>query len=148
MTGQAENLDHSVSADDETRELDQLGDEPSFDGLLGQLSDMMREAEGWNGLNATGGALQKQRDMQRAAFKREANLFRDTFMTPDGRKLLELFLDRTVRRPHLPESIVGMTMDQITPVMLAREAENNFVRAILEAIAQAENKPTPTRAFS
>jgi len=146
MTGQPDT--HGISADAELRDIDQLGDEPSIDGLMGQITDMLQEAGGWADLNASAPALQKMRDMQRAAFKREANLFRDVFATPDGRKLLELLLDRTLRRPVLPDGILGFSMDQLTPVMLMREAENSFVRAMLDAIAQAEGKQPATRAFS
>jgi len=146
MTG--ENLDHGVSADAELRDVDGIGDDAvSVDGLLGQLSDMLKEAEGWSGINSAGAGLAKMRDLQRAAFKREANLFRDVFSTPDGAKLLSLFFDRTIRRPQLPEGIIGMTMDQLAPVLLARHAENEFVRAIVEAIAQADNRQPETQTF-
>ena len=146
MTG--ENLDHGVSADAELRDVDGIGDDAvSIDGLLGQLSDMLKEAEGWGGINTAGAGLQKMRDLQRAAFKREANLFRDVFATPDGKKLLSLFRNRTLNRPELPEGIVGMAQDQLTPILLVRYAENQFVRAIYEAIAQADNKQPETQSF-
>lgn len=140
---------HGIEPDEELRGIDGM-DEPSIDGLVKQLKTMADQAasgEGWAGIDSAGGSLNKhQRELQ-AAFRREARILRDTFATPDGRKALELLLDMTLRRPCLPEGTIGMMTDQLTPILLSREAENRFVRTIVEAIAQADNQPNPTRDF-
>jgi hypothetical protein len=138
---------HGLEPDDDLREID--ADEPSIDRLVKSLSDMMDGArgEGWDGINGVGSAMQRERDAGNAAFRAEARLIHDVFTSDNGRKVLNLLLDQTLRRPNLPENIAGMTMDQISVILLQREAENNFVRTIMASIAAAINQPLPNRSF-
>ena len=126
---------HGIEPDDATRELDAM---PSADGLLAQINRFMGEAEGWGGINDAGQGLAKQRQAAQAAFKREANIVRDAFMTDAGRKCLDLMIEQTLyAQPYPPEAC--LPMDAIAPLVIAHNAQCNFVWSILQAIAQAEN---------
>lgn len=136
---------HGVDADPETLELDR---EPSVDGLLSSISKLLgnETSEGWGDINDAGKALQKQRQEAAQAFKAEANVFRDTFASDAGRKCLAIMLERTVRtQPYPPEAM--LSIDAITPLVIAHNAQCNFVWSILQAIAQADNKEAKTRNF-
>lgn len=137
---------HGIEPDDETRALDQ---EPSIDRLLGQLGGMLgvETDAGWGEINDAGKALHRQRSEAARVFKREANIFRDTFSTPAGRECLEIMLEQTVRtQPYPPEAM--LPLEAITPLVIAHNAQCNFVWSILQAIAQADNREAKPRNFS
>jgi hypothetical protein len=134
-TTERQNLDHGIDADDETRAIDA---EPSVDTLLGDLERMLG-GQGWGDVDTSGAALQKQRTQQMRQLKAQANIFRDTFMTPAGRKCLELMLDQTLRAGPYPYD-QNLPRDVIETMVIVHDAQCNFVRAILSAIAQAENR--------
>lgn len=124
-----------------------LAAEPSIDGLLKRLGDFLPGMEGWKDVKDPEAAMHRQRSEQAAALKKSANDFRDCFMTPAGRKVLEHLLDTTLRaRPYPPEAM--LSMKQITPLLIAHDANCNFVWAIFEAIAQAENAKIQPRSFT
>lgn len=137
---------HGIEPDDELKALDA---EPSLDGLMAQLSSMLGGTdEGWAGIEdkSAGNVLERRKGEVRDRIRKEALVFRDTFMTPGGRQCLEIMLDQTLRRPVLPP-FSGLPLEALTALSIARDAENAFVWAILEAIAQAENNPLPAREF-
>lgn len=122
-----------------------MGGEPSIDALMQQLKqDITGRLDGWDGLTDPAALMAKQRRDQQLAMKRQANDFRDCFMTPAGRHVLEHLLDQTLRaRPYPVEA--NLTLDAITPLVIAHDAQCNFVWAILEAIALAENRQIQPR---
>ena len=132
---------HGIDADEELRELEA---QPSVDGLLDQLSTMMQGSDGWAGIDTSGRALHRQRQESAAAIKREANIFRDTFATDAGRRCLQLMIDQTINAAPYPIDAM-LTMEAITPLVIAHDAQCNFVRAILQAIATAENRQPKAR---
>lgn len=147
-TGKKSHLDedpHGVEPDEAARALDE---EPAVDGLLARLGQMLGiDADnGWSGIDDAGKGLQKQRMDAARAFKAEANIFRDTFTTDAGRRCLEIMLDRTVRSQPYPIDQF-LPMDVITPLVLVHNAQCNFVWAILQAIAQADNREAKPRTF-
>lgn len=118
--------------------------EPSLNSLVeSAISNSLGEGalDGWRGLDnqTLGQTLDKQRREQTLRLKKEANLFRDVFLlNPDGRRVLELLLDATLRRTAWP--VHAMTsMEMLTAFGIWREAENSFVAGLIEAIAVAEN---------
>lgn len=123
-----------------------LDGEPSVDRLLTQLQGMLGNegADGWNGISDDGQALARQRAEQARAMKAEANIFRDTFMTPAGRKCLAILREMTIDADPYPSEAM-LSMDVITPLMIAHTAQVKFVRAIFQAIAQAENAEAEPR---
>lgn len=134
MTGQNHGIDDPEIQEDG----DELMQEPSVDSLLGRLAGMMG-AEGWDAIDNDGAALKQQRFEQTQAMKAECNLFRDVFMTPQGRKLLQLFVDITIAQPAYPPQ-AQLPMDVIAPLIMVHDAQCNFVRDILHAINMAENQ--------
>ncbi len=122
-------------------------DEPSLEGLLKQFLGGSEEGDGWGGLDSKsiGNIIQKQHDQNAAAMKKEANLFRDCFLeNPAGRKVLEIFLDNTLRKARVPFAVLS-TGQNIHDFGTWRDAENAFVAAIVEAIAAAENVEVKAR---
>jgi len=129
---------HGIDPDEATRELDA---DPSMQGLMAELSRAFGGATdaGWGEINDTGAALLKQRASQAAAVKREANIFRDTFSTPAGRKCLAIMREMTTETAAYPSEAM-LPMDAITPLLIAHDAQCRFVRSIIAAIAVAENQ--------
>lgn len=117
-----------------------LDGEPSVERLLSDIQRVLGrdQAEGWGAIDDAGSALHKQRAEQARALKKEANVFRDTFMTPAGRKCLAILRERTIDADPYPSEAM-LPMDAITALVIAHTAQVKFVRAIFEAIAQAEN---------
>lgn len=116
-----------------------------LDAALARVKGEGEGKGGWDDLDPQklGASLEKQRREQSQAARKEAALFRDVFMTPDGKKLLRYFIDRFLLRAAFPlEGMTSIEMIAINGVW--REAENSFVQAILDAIAVAENQ-TPKR---
>lgn len=147
MTGQPDR--HGIDPDDATRAIDaQLDQEPSIERLLSDLGTVLGGSDpGWNGIETTPAALQKQRTEATRVFKREANVFRDTFSTPAGRECLEIMKEMTLRsQPYPPEAM--LPIDAITALCIAHNAQSNFVWSILQAIAQADNREAKPRNFS
>lgn len=136
---------HGIDPDADTQMLDV---EPSVDGLLNQIANMLNldTDTGWGAIDDAGKGLHKQRQQAAAAFKREANIFRDTFSTDAGRRCLAIMLDQTVRtQPYPPEAM--LPIEAITPLVIAHNAQCNFVWSILQAIAQADNREAKPRKF-
>lgn len=132
---------HGVEPDDATRELDA---DPSMGGLLAELQDLLggggkKSDDGWGGINDAGKAMQKQRAESLAAMKREANIFRDTFLTPAGLKCLAIMKEMTIDTAPYPSEAM-LPIDAITPLVIAHDAQCRFVRAIRQAIDFAENR--------
>ncbi len=110
--------------------------EPSFDGLVRQLTGGL---DGWAGLDDAnlGRALSASQHAQSKAMRDEARLFRETFLeNPSGRKVLEILLDRTLRQP-MPPLGTFPNADMLSAFLLWQEAQNSFVRSIVEAIGRA-----------
>ncbi|AID30816.1 hypothetical protein MCHK_3009 [Mesorhizobium huakuii 7653R] len=146
-----DNNPHAVEPDDELRAIDNLEDPSSVDGLMASIEKMMAgtgpAAGGWGDINDAGKGLQKQRAEQAQMFKREANIFRDTFMTEPGRKCLEIFREMTLHaQPYPPEAM--LPIDAITALVIAHNAQCNFVWSIFQAIAQADNREAKPRTGS
>lgn len=134
---------HGIEPDDETRALDA---DPSVDTLLSQLSDALGlgGTDGWGEITDAAGALKKQRSDQAARLKKEANVFRDTFMTEAGRKCLALMREMTLDADPYPSEAM-LPIDAITALVIAHTAQCKFVWAIFQAIAQAENREATPR---
>lgn len=135
---------HGIDPDDETRALDA---DPSVDTLISQLSGVLGlggAAEGWGEINDAAGALKKQRTEQAARLKKDANIFRDTFMTEPGRKCLALMREMTLDADPYPSEAM-LPIEAITALVIAHTAQCKFVWAIFQAIAQAENREATAR---
>jgi hypothetical protein len=131
---------HGIDADPDDADAGQ-----SVDQLLEQVSRMFGEgSDGWAGIQDAGGGLAKQRAEQARAMKREANIFRDTFMTPAGKKCLAIMREMTLDAAPYPSEAL-LSIDAITPLVIAHDAQCRFVRAIFQAIAQAENAEAKER---
>ncbi|MCI5075650.1 hypothetical protein [Oricola sp.] len=139
MTTIDKSNDHGIDPDDPGR---YFGEQPSLDDLLGAAmrSLGMEQGAGWGGIESPADALAKQREESTRAMKNEANAFRDCFMTPAGRKVLEIFLDQSLRAEPYPED-AQLPMDVIAPLLMAHDVRCKFVRGIFAAIALAENRP-------
>lgn len=142
---------HAVEPDDELRAIDGLDEPSSVDSLMADIARVMGskgpDAGGWGEINDAGKGLQKQRAEQAQMFKREANIFRDTFMTPAGRQCLEIFRETTLHaQPYPPEAM--LPIDAITALVIAHNAQCNFVWSIFQAIAQADNREAKPRTGS
>lgn len=127
---------HGVDPDDETRALDA---EPSADSLLRQLSGALGLdlGDGWGDINNAGQALQKQRRDADKAVRAEARIFAEAFGTPAGRACLEILVEMTLRAQPYPAEAM-LPIEAITPLVIAHNAQCNFVWSILKAIAQAD----------
>lgn len=133
---------HGVEPDETLRELDH---EPSVHSLLAQIGRMTGgDLDGWSGIDGSAGGLHRQRQEGAAVIRKEAAIFRDTFATEAGQKCLQLMVDQTLRAQPYPVDAM-LPIDAITPLVIAHNAQCNFVWAILEAIAQAENRPATPR---
>lgn len=110
-----------------------FGGEPSVDALLRAMEDNGM-LSGWDGMDNAGQVIAKLTDDQNKAMRAEASLFRRVFGSGDGRKVLEIFLDRTLRRTAWPWQHL-QSQDALLAYGLAREAQNGFVAAILQAMA-------------
>lgn len=145
-----ENNPHAIEPDEELRAIDGLDEPSSVDGLMEQIHKVLGSKDsdaGWNGINDAGRGMQKQRAEQAQMFKREANVFRDTFTTPAGRQCLEIFREMTLHaQPYPPEAM--LSIDAITALVIAHNAQCNFVWSIFQAIAQADNREAKPRTGS
>ena len=131
---------HGIDPDETLRAID---GEPSFDGLVQSIAAMMNGpgalGDGWGGIDTSGAALAKQRGEHIDSINRQANVFRDAFSTEAGRAALAMMVEQTIfAEPYPPEA--QLPMEAITPLVIAHTAQCQFVRAILQAIAQAEAK--------
>lgn len=69
-----------------------------------------------------------------------------TFSTKDGADTLEWLLSHTLRKGEVPVDLVlTHTPDQVQAFALVRAGENAIVSLILEAMAQAKQKPSRRR---
>lgn len=136
---------HGIAPDEATRAIDALDEQPSVDSLFEQIARMgSLEVEGWGEISDAGQALARQRaDMARQT-KAEANVFRDTFSTPAGRRCLAIMRTMTLDTAPYPSEAM-LPLDAITPLVLVHDAQCRFVRSIFEAIAQAENTTLQTK---
>jgi hypothetical protein len=134
---------HGIEPDAETREIDGA---PSIDSLLAGIAKQLGldTETGWGAIDDAGAGLQKQRNEQMQAMKREANIFRDTFSTPAGRECLRIMTEMTIDADAYPAD-ANLAMDTITALVIAADAQRKFVRAIYQAIAFAENREARTR---
>jgi len=136
---------HGIEPDAETRAIDGQDQAPSVEGLFAEIARQLgADADGWGGINGAAGGLAKQRAEQQRAMKREANIFRDTFSTPAGRECLRIMTEMTIDAEPYPAS-AQLSIDAITPLVIAHDANCKFVRSIYQAIAAAENKEAKTR---
>lgn len=127
---------HGIDADPATQEMDE---DTSVDRLIAQLAGAFGSTgEGWGDIKDAGGAMQKQRVEQAKAMKKEANIFRDAFMTPAGRKCLAIMREMTLDADPYPSEAM-LPIEAITALVIAHSAQCKFVWSILNAIAQAEN---------
>lgn len=134
---------HGIDPDPATQEADA---DPSVDGLLAQLGTAfgLDTDAGWGAIDGTGKALQKQRMDSERRMKAEADVFRNTFSTPDGRKCLAIMTEMTIDADPYPSEAM-LPMEAITALVIAHNAQVKFVRAIYQAIARAENREAETR---
>lgn len=141
-----DNNPHAVEPDAELRAIDGLDQAPSIDGLMAQISKVIGgdTDAGWGAINDAGKGLQKQRAEQQQAMKREANIFRDTFSTPSGRECLRIMTEMSIDAAPYPAEAM-LPIDAITALVIAHNAQCNFVRAIYQAIARADNREAQTR---
>ena len=130
----------TIEEDDMPDELGQA--EPSLEALM----EKMLGGAGWQDLNAEnlGQLLGKQIEQQRQAMKREAQVFRECFSTPAGRKVLNIILDQTLRAVAWPVHAVK-DGDMLQGIGVWREGQNALVATIIEAIAMAKNKDVQPR---
>lgn len=135
---------HGIDADEALRAIE--GEEPSAQGLIdflgglgGGLGASGPAGDGWGGIETTAQALRKQRAEAVKAMKAEANVFRDCFSTPEGRKCLALMVEQTVYSEPYPAEAM-LPMDAITPLVLVHDAQARFVRAIIQAVHAADNQ--------
>lgn len=133
-----------------TEEVDEEGSaEPSLAGLLRNAAGAagLTDLAGWEGLDdrKIGAALALSRQRQQKTMREEALLFRRVFIdSADGRKVLDILLDQTLRRSAWP--VFSMqSPEMLMAVGIWRESENSFVQGIIQAIAQAENKDVQRR---
>lgn len=116
-----------------------------MEGLMSEIAKALGASDdGWAGINGAAGGLAKQRAEQQRAMKREANIFRDTFSTPAGRECLRIMTEMTIDAEPYP-SHAQLSIDAITPLVIAHDANCKFVRSIFQAIAAAENREAKTR---
>lgn len=144
MTDEKSPMDdpHGVDPDPDAPEFPDA--EPSIDGVMAEIARQLGGGDGWPGIDTPAGAMLAQRGEMSSRAKREANVFRDTFATPAGRQCLELMLDMTLRKRAYPAEL-NLPIDAITPLVIAHDANCNFVFAILAAIAQADNRSIEPR---
>lgn len=128
---------HGIDADPTTADEDGI-DTRAFLAELGRQLGV-DTSEGWEGLSDAGGAMMKQRLESMRAMKAEANIFRDTFMTPAGRKCLAIMKEMTVDAEPYPSEAM-LSIEQITPLVIAHTAICKFYRGIEQAIAHADNR--------
>ena len=138
MTENPQHQNHGIDAETDD---DHAPSSPSLDDFMRSVD---RQLDGWIGVNTDAAALAKQRQEQTDAAKRQANDFRDCFATEAGRKVLEHMFDMTLRARPYPAG-AQLPMDVITPIVIAHDAQCNFVWAIVEAIALAENRTATPR---
>lgn len=134
---------HGVEPDAETRAID---GGPSVENLLAELGKVLGvdTDAGWGAINDSGAALAKARNEQTRQMKAEANIFRDTFSTPAGRQCLRILTEMTIDADAYPAEAM-LSMDVITPLVIAHDAQRKFVWAIYQAIAYADNHEARTR---
>jgi hypothetical protein len=120
---------HGIDPDEELKRID---GHDTAGGVIDQLAGLF-------GLDDTSPqALQKQRAESTRRMKREANIFRDTFATDAGRKCLAIMREMTIDTAPYPAEAM-LSLDAITPLVIAHDAQCRFVRSIEAAIAQADN---------
>lgn len=119
------------------------GQEPGLDALMQQL---MGSSGGWPQLEQQhiGKLFDKQLRDQQQALRKEAMAFRNCFSTPDGRRVLEIMLNQTLRQATWPVSAIRNVHD-LMAYGVWREGQNALVANIIEAIAMANNNPVQTR---
>lgn len=110
--------------------------EPDLTKLLDALAGQMGGPEAGD---APLGQFMAERSREHNdRLQREAELFRDVFLrSEDGRKVLEILLDMTLRRLAWPVWHVS-DPQMLMAIGIWREAENAFVAAILQAMARGE----------
>lgn len=117
--------------------------EPTLEGLLGRFA-----SEDWG---TWLGAIDQRLDPQAAHAKQEENkvarqaLAHATaklFATPDGEKLLEHILDKTLRRVAFYTQL-GLDPHQTVAWGAFREGQNALVVEIIRLIAEGRNEPPP-----
>ncbi len=114
------------------------GQQPDLEGLINNILGGNTDL-GDIDLSSLGGNLQKQQADMARKMRWEANLFRDVFLETDrGREVLEAFLENTLRQPAWPVFEI-QSLEMLMVMGVWREAQNAFVRAIIEAIALAES---------
>jgi hypothetical protein len=121
------------------------GPEPSLDEFVKKIikdAEVFGQARGWADLDQRqlDKEFKKQQHEQQRRMRDEAMLFRDVLWANEqGRQLLELLLDLTLRRRTWPNALM-IDRHAMLAEGIWREAENCFVAAMLDAIATAENQ--------
>lgn len=111
------------------------GPEPSIEGLLKNFMGGGNTA--WDDLDNShlSSLVKKDQERRMKAMKAEANRFRRVFIeNEDGRALLELFLNQTLRSCNWPV-FAAPTPELFMVQGVYREAQCSWVAAIMEAIA-------------
>lgn len=131
---------HGIDADTELQEIDGIADKdmPTQAGLDDELGHVFRELfGGWENVADSAGALQQARMENVKLMKKEANIFRETFATATGRQCLKIMREMTLDTSPYPVE-ANLPIDAITALVIAHDAQCNFVRAIMAAIGQAQ----------
>lgn len=117
-------------------------DEPDLEGLVSQLlgNSGGEDAASSEDVPSIGDMLKQQQEKTKSKFRAEGALFRRVFVeNDDGRKILELMLDTTLRDPAWPIFDV-QSMEMLTAMGIWNEAQRRFVHLIIEMIALGEQQ--------
>jgi hypothetical protein len=134
----------TTESDDMPEDMDAAGAEPSLDALLNSFMGK----SGWPEMDTAniGKLMNKQLRDQQQALRKEALAFRACFATPDGRKVLELILNQTLRAITWPVMAMANAQD-LMAYGVWREGQNALVANIIEAIAAANNTDVKPRSM-
>lgn len=129
---------HGIEPDDALREIDGM-EPPSHAQAEDFMGSVFRELTGWADIDSSPKALAKQREESIAAVRRQEAIFRDTFSTPAGRQCLQLLRDMTIEVSAYPPE-ANLPIDAITALVIAHDAQCNFVRAIEAAVGRSDKR--------
>ena len=102
---------------------------------LDQLSSV-----GWGGLEFDDNqfSADMQKLMEEAVL--EAQPIGQLFSTPEGEKVLQWLVQKTIMRPPLPEEVAAKTLEEYALLKARRDGQNGVVFMILHAIQVAKGE--------
>lgn len=109
--------------------------------MLPTIEDMQRMADGWAGLEylekQARGQVKADHDDPRARLAAQVH---QALTTPHGRALLEHLLDRTVRRPAVPDmsnlNVTGLSLEGLTAQVVWHQAQTALVRELIALMSE------------